>query len=49
MAASEADALQRLKENEEERQKQEPDTLCVVMVEEENAKLIDKLAQAAVR
>lgn len=51
MAAREADALQRLKEAEEslvmQRQKQEPDKFSVVTLEEENAKLIAKLAQAA--
>lgn len=51
MAAREADALRRLKEAEEslvmQRQKQEPDEFNVVTLEEENAKLIAKLAQAA--
>lgn len=51
MAAREADALRRLKEAEEslvmQRQKQEPEKFSVVTLEEENAKLIAKLAQAA--
>lgn len=51
MAAREADALRRLKEAEEslvmQTQKQEPDKFTVVTLEEENAKLIAKLAQAA--